>query len=54
MKSFHIFTGLILHALLTSCGSQAQNPETMFTPIEGKVKLMNVDPGHFHAALVQK
>ncbi len=54
MKSFHIFTGLILLALLTSCGSQAQNPETMFTPIEGKVKLMNVDPGHFHAALVQK
>jgi len=26
----------------------------MFTPIKGKVRLMNLDPGHFHAALVQK
>ena len=26
----------------------------MFTPLEGKVKFMNLDPGHFHAALVQK
>ncbi len=26
----------------------------MITPVEGKVKLMNLDPGHFHAALVQK
>jgi predicted dehydrogenase len=26
----------------------------MFRPLEGKVKLMNLDPGHFHAALVQK
>ena len=26
----------------------------MFTPLEGKVKIMNLDPGHFHAALVQK
>jgi len=26
----------------------------MFTPLEGKVKLMNLDPGHFHAGLVQK
>ncbi len=26
----------------------------MFTPVEGKVKLMNLDPGHFHASLVQK
>ena len=26
----------------------------MFTPVEGKVKIMNLDPGHFHASLVQK
>jgi predicted dehydrogenase len=26
----------------------------MFTPLEGKVKIMNLDPGHFHASLVQK
>jgi len=26
----------------------------MFNPVEGNVKLMNLDPGHFHASLVQK
>ena len=26
----------------------------MFTGAKGEVKLMNLDPGHFHAALVQK
>ncbi len=26
----------------------------MFKPVEGKVRIMNLDPGHFHAALVQK
>ena len=26
----------------------------MFTPVEGKVRIMNLDPGHFHASLVQK
>ncbi len=26
----------------------------MFTPLVAKVKFMNLDPGHFHAALVQK
>ena len=46
--------------LVTAC-TQAQNKKTtsqeatpMFTPVKGKVKLMNLDPGHFHAALVQK
>jgi len=55
--------GLALSLLVFSCGEgskkssqkqQAQNAETMFTPLEGKVKFMNLDPGHFHAALVQK
>ncbi len=46
--------------LLSSCTNQknAESPATdtasMFSPPEGKVKLMNLDPGHFHAALVQK
>ncbi len=38
--------------LLNACGTQ--NNETMFTPIEGDVKLMNLAPGHFHASLIQK
>ena len=46
-----------------SCGSGAQESTvsdsktteaTMFTPIVGKVKLINLAPGHFHASLVQK
>ncbi len=37
-------------------GKQAgtQEKENMFTGAENEVKLMTLDPGHFHAALVQK
>lgn len=61
---------LILPALLllVSCGpgtsdsdsekskasTATQKEKTMFTPVQGKVKLMNLAPGHFHASLVQK
>ena len=52
---------MILALLLLSACTQLKKQETsqkndapMFTPVEGKVKLMNLDPGHFHAALVQK
>ncbi len=51
----------VLALLLLSTCTRAQKQETtaketapMFTPVEGKVKIMNLDPGHFHAALVQK
>jgi predicted dehydrogenase len=63
MKYTFYICGLALALLAFSCGEaskkssqkkQAQNAETMFTPLEGKVKFMNLDPGHFHAALVQK
>ncbi len=63
MKYTFFICGLALSLLVFSCGDaskkssqkrQAQNAETMFTPLEGKVKFMNLDPGHFHAALVQK
>ena len=44
--------------MLVSCGQRTtintQSTETMFNPVEGNVKLMNLDPGHFHASLVQK
>ena len=45
---------------LASCGSGTENQDTtqsttpMFTPVEGKVKIINLAPGHFHASLVQK
>ena len=44
--------GVSFLLLLPSCTNK--DTEHMFTPLEGKVKLMNLDPGHFHAALVQK
>ncbi len=57
-------TTLLLFLLLfVSCGQVKQEKMTdagnqkstnMLTPIEGNVKIMNLDPGHFHASLVQK
>jgi predicted dehydrogenase len=55
-----ITAGVALLLMLASCSGPQQketsskSPANMFTPLEGKVKLMNLDPGHFHAALVQK
>ncbi len=61
MINFHNIKSLVLPALillLVSCGQRTtintQSTETMFNPVEGNVKLMNLDPGHFHASLVQK
>ncbi|MBV6640225.1 MAG: oxidoreductase [Cyclobacteriaceae bacterium] len=59
IKSFFFLATLA--TLFVSCtgGSQeskdtTQTTENMFTGAKGEVKLMNLDPGHFHAALVQK
>lgn len=61
MKTLKFIPAFLLILLaVASCnrGQQedtaTQNDQTMFNAIEGKVKLMNLDPGHFHAALVQK
>ena len=43
--------------LLAGCGTQPKTPATegnVFTGTPGEVKLVTLDPGHFHAALVQK
>ena len=43
--------------LLAGCGTQQpsqQTEKTMFTGATGEVKIITLDPGHFHAALVQK
>ena len=55
MKIKHIILFAAMPAILVSCNqAPKQSIETMFTPLEGKIKFMNLDPGHFHAALVQK
>ncbi len=50
--------GVVLIALLTSCGGGTKNNQQAgskpFTGAKGEVKLITLDPGHFHAALVQK
>lgn len=61
MKKISLLLGITL--LILSCGPQEKKEalpaETekelhMFTPVEGKLKIMNLAPGHFHASLVQK
>jgi len=42
-----------LMTVALSCAKK-QRPEKKFTGAQGEVKLMTLDPGHFHAALVQK
>lgn len=63
MKNFHITLPLVALFTLVSCGTRqesttpADNPsasETMFSPVEGDIHLINLAPGHFHASLVQK
>ena len=42
-------------ALLFACTSQTNNEKkSPFTGAKGEVKLITLDPGHFHAGLVQK
>lgn len=50
---------LLFTVIFTACSgggqkSEATKSNAMFTGAKGEVKLMTLDPGHFHAALVQK
>jgi len=58
-----LFIALAFATILSACSGggqqketndQKQEEENMFTGAENEVKLMTLDPGHFHAALVQK
>ncbi len=50
----------VLLLVMTSCSGRRSTKETdseqtsTFTGMNGEVKIMTLDPGHFHAALVQK
>ncbi len=58
--SFFIVMITILSVVVTSCGggksnkSEETKTKSAFTGAKGEVKLITLDPGHFHAALVQK
>ena len=48
---------VLVLVFLSSCsnGKKQQSPDKRaFTGAKGEVKLITLDPGHFHAALVQK
>ncbi len=45
---------LLLSFLCLSCGEKKQRKKMVNQKIDSKVKLMTLDPGHFHAALVHK
>ncbi len=45
---------LLLAFLCLSCGEQKQNEKMTNEAATSKIKLMTLDPGHFHAALVHK
>ena len=55
--SFAILSLIIILAACTGGSQKAKQTgetKTMFTGAKGEVKIMTLDPGHFHAALVQK
>ncbi len=60
LQRSHLMIRILSVALFTlslfiiySCTKQTET-QTTFTGAKGEVKLMTLDPGHFHAALVQK
>ena len=53
MRNCLIFTMVATLLLSTACTSKKEKSGE-FTGAPGEVKLLTLDPGHFHAALVQK
>ena len=48
-----LFIGITFGIMISACESD-YNESTQFTGAENEVTLMTLNPGHFHAALVQK
>lgn len=59
MKHHHILA-VALAVLFTACtggnkeSNESEKATSMFTGAKGEVKIMTLDPGHFHAALILK
>lgn len=56
MKARTILAGIVMSIAISSCSTNKASTEmeNAGTDETGKIKLMTLDPGHFHAALVQK
>lgn len=52
--AFLFMLSLAFYSCSNSDSDNNASPENEFTGADNEVKLMTVDPGHFHAALVQK
>ncbi len=51
MKNTQFLLSIAMIVMISSCNT---TPKTDFTGADQEVKLITLDPGHFHAALVQK
>lgn len=51
---FVFFTSLSVLALAAGCGPKSEAPEAGKAPAMNEIRFMTLDPGHFHAGLVQK
>ena len=51
--NFTIISIILTSMIFLSCNSEPEQ-EQVFTGEEGEIQLMTLNPGHFHAALVQK
>jgi len=49
-----IFAFILMAGVLFACSTPEKKTVQKFTGADGEVKLITLDPGHFHAALVQK
>ena len=54
MKSFHLLFTPLIFALMSSCHNTAGYAPAADTAAKKPIRLVTLDPGHFHAALVQK
>ncbi len=59
MKNSQLLVLFAFFVMFTACNggsksTQTEEKQAMFTGAKGEVKIMTLDPGHFHAALVQK
>ena len=55
MQPTKILSGILIASSIFSCSTNRPGSEAMETPTQSnKVKLITLDPGHFHSALVQK
>ncbi|MEX0770699.1 MAG: putative oxidoreductase C-terminal domain-containing protein [Balneolaceae bacterium] len=54
MKNYRFLFLMIFMVMTTLTACRQENPESGFTGAENEVKIMTLNPGHFHAGLVHK